>query len=111
MDVDEQVDQRQQLVLDVVRDQLGRRALGLAGEHTVQVGAIDRRGARGVQQGRHVQAGDDDEPALDAHARHALHQLHQCHRALVLVAVVAAGQQHGRALAALQHGDGIGMWP
>ena len=96
---------RQEHAFDVVRDHLGRRAVGIAREAAVEIAVVDRRDAaaghdRGIVRGR-----EHDQPTVEQRRIERAHQLHQRDLALVFVAMVAGDQQHRRAVAVGSDGD------
>jgi hypothetical protein len=104
--VDHHIGARQQFGLDVMRDHLRRLAVTRAGKQAIEIAAIDRRSARAIHERREIQGRNHDQTAANGQFRHALHQLHQCDGAFVFVAMIAAGEQHGRAIVAcVQNGE------
>lgn len=97
--------QREQDGVDVVGDLLGGAALRGAWEDAVGILAADRREALSGERGRRVERRQDDQPALQCGRIELADQAAERDRALVLVAMVAPGQQHRRPGAAVQHRD------
>ena len=106
MNVQHDVRQRQQSAVEVISDFLGHRAIRFTGKTAIQVALVDRRRPSPGMKRRRVHERDDDHPALHLGRRQALRELAQCDRAFVFVTVVAATEQRGRPLTALNYGDG-----
>ena len=99
------VGERQQVALEVVGDLFGHRAVGPARKTAVKVAAVDRRAAAPGAKGRVVHGRHDYEPARDRLGGQGVRQVEERDRSLVLVAVIAACQERGRAVAVLDHRD------
>ena len=96
---------RQDAAIDVVRDHRGDRAVPPAGEGAVQVDLVDRRDAGAGKHRRQIQRRDQDHAAGDRVGLEAAGELHERDRALVLVAVIAAGEEERRPGAVPDHHD------
>ena len=78
---------------------------GLPGKQRFRSRLIDRRQARVVENRRHVDRRHHDDAALDRGGLERLRQARDGDLALILVAVHAAREQHGRSTAVLHADD------
>ena len=96
---------RQDMIGDIGRNLLGDRALRIAGKGAVEVESVDRRRAAPSHHGMDVVRRHEDEPTLNFAGIEFADQLADRDRALILVAVIAAFEDDGRARAVRDHGD------
>jgi hypothetical protein len=106
VNIEHVVGERQQMALEVVRDLLGDRPVGPARKDAIQVTLVDRRGARARAKGRIVHGGHDDDAPAHLSQIQLARQVEECDRSLIFVAVIGAGEQRRRSLAALDDSDG-----
>ncbi len=103
--VERDVAHRHQHAGEVVGDLAGHAAVGVAGEAAVEVATVQRRGALAGFRRRHVHHRHDDHPPVHITRLQTVGEFHQCGDALVLVTMVAAGEQRRRPFAVGDHGD------
>ena len=92
VEVEDQVGAGEERAGDVVGDLLGDGAGRRAREAAVEVAAVDRAGAGGGAEGGEVERGDDDDRAGELGGIEGAGEVEERDRALVLVAVGAAGR-------------------
>src|SRR4051812_39593097 len=94
MEIKEGLAEREDLVIDKRSDLLGDRAVGIAREAPVEVEAIDRRCPTRGHHRMDVDRWQQDDPALDFTNVEISDQLTDDDWSLVLVAVIAAFDDH-----------------
>src|SRR4051794_29678249 len=105
MQVEEGVAHWKQRVVDEGRDLLGRRAVGVTRKGPVHVEVVDRRRAARLQHGRQVDRRNEDQPAGNLAWVEVADQLAERDRPLILVTVIAALENDGRAIAVPDDGE------
>src|SRR5262245_1792345 len=104
MQVEKVVGRWKQDILHEGRDLLGDRPGGIAGKCPVEVQAVERRRPPAGRNRRQVYGGYGDDSALDLARIETPDELAESDRAFVLVAMVAAFDQNGRARPVLYDG-------
>ena len=93
------------MALKIIGDLLGDGAVRPARKTAVQIAAVDRRRAAARAKRRVVHEGHDNDAALHILSFERRRELRERDRPLVFVAVIAARQQRGRAVAVANHRD------
>src|SRR5579863_9710123 len=81
-------------------------AVGIAGEGAVQIEAIDRRSAAGGPHGRQIDRRSKDQSSRDRARIEIANHLTEDDRPFVLVAMIAALEDHRRPVAIFDYGEG-----
>ena len=104
--VADEIDPGENAAHDEIGERLAEGAQPVAREDAVEVAAVDRREAAGGDHGLEIEAGDDDDEAIDGVGIEVPRGLHERDRPFVFVAMDAARQQIPGAIAIAHHDDG-----
>ena len=105
MDIKNDIGLGHEITEDIIGDLLGDRAIGFAREGAVHVARINRGCPRCTAKCRIVHGRQNDHPTGYFTSGEGFCQFEQRYKAFIFVAMVAAGQKGGGAIAIADHGD------